>query len=89
MLYKNTYGANWKVYYVFWYIELEYCHHQLPNEAKAEINYTPPPHIIRFFLFILFVEREYLSGLIDITVGLCVPLVLRKELRSCSSSSTR
>ena len=50
------------------------------------------PHhsiIIRFFLFILFVEREYLSGLIDITVGLCVPLVLRKELRSCSSSSTR
>ena len=54
------------MYYVFWYIELEYCHHQLPNEAKAEINYTPPPHIIRFFLFILFVEREYLSGLIDI-----------------------
>ena len=40
--FKNTYGAIRKVYYVFWYIQLEYCHHQLPNEAKAEINYTPP-----------------------------------------------
>ena len=55
--------------------QLEYCHHQLPNEAKAEINYTPPQHNNKVFSFhfvcgkrvLIWSDRHYCRPLCSIS----------------------